>query len=180
MLTTSPITVGSPPARIEPTTASPVLTPTRICTETPNCGCEARERLLHAQRGPDGAFGVVLVGDGRAELGDELVADDLVEAAAERGDVGEQPLEGVVDQPFHLLGVAGGRHGGETDEVGHQDRDQPALVGRRERAAARIRGRTVRLRAPHATSRAVHDEATTSGASAPVPASSRSALAGCA
>ena len=35
VLTTSPITVGSPPARIAPTSTSPVLTPMRICTGIP-------------------------------------------------------------------------------------------------------------------------------------------------
>src|SRR5436190_4812455 len=35
------MTVGSPPARIEPTTPSPVFTPTRICTATPSWGTRA-------------------------------------------------------------------------------------------------------------------------------------------
>ena len=88
MLTTSPITVGSPPARIAPTSTSPVFTPMRICTRMPISGASAASVLVHPQRGPHRPLGVVLVGDGRAEQGHDLVADDLVEAAAEVDDVG--------------------------------------------------------------------------------------------
>ena len=68
-------------------------------------GGDALHRLLHAERGAHGPLGVVLVGDRRAEQGDDLVADDLVEPAAEGGDVGDEPLEAVVDQTFDLLGI---------------------------------------------------------------------------
>ena len=68
------------------------------------------ERLLHLQRGPHGPLGVVLVGDRRAEQGHDGVADDLVDPAAEAGDVGGQPLEAAVDQVLDLLGVAASRH----------------------------------------------------------------------
>ena len=43
--------------------------------------------------GADRALGVVLVRDGRAEERDERVADDLVDLAAERRDLGGEPLE---------------------------------------------------------------------------------------
>ena len=69
-------------------------------------GRERGERLVHAQRGAHRPFGVVLVGDGRAEQGHDLVADDLVEVAAEVDDVGDERLEARVDQALHLLGVA--------------------------------------------------------------------------
>ena len=48
--------------------------------------------------GPHRPLGVVLVGDRGAEQGDDLVADDLVEAAAEGRDVGDEPLEAAVDE----------------------------------------------------------------------------------
>ena len=70
---------------------------------------EALHRLLHPERGPDRPLGVVLVRDRGAEEGDDLVADDLVEPAAERGDVGDEPLETVIDQAFDLLGIGAGR-----------------------------------------------------------------------
>ena len=56
-----------------------------------------------------GALGVVLVGDRRAEQGDDGVADDLVDPAAEVGDVGGQALEAAVDEVLDLLGVAASR-----------------------------------------------------------------------
>ena len=149
------MTVGSPPARIAPTSTSPVFTPMRICTGDPELGRELGERLLHPQRGPHRPLGVVLVRDRRAEQGDDLVADDLVEPAAERGDVGDEPLEAVVDEAFHLLGVGVGREGGEADEVGHQHGDQPALVGRPP-GADRTPGRTVPLRPRRAARRTGH------------------------
>ena len=114
MLTTSPMTVGSPPARIAPTSTSPVLTPTRICTRMPRLGRERGQRLVHSQRGPHRALGVVLVRDRRPEERHDLVADDLVEVAAEVDDVGDQRLETGVDQAFHLLGIAAGRQRGEA------------------------------------------------------------------
>ena len=110
MFTTSPMAVGSPPARIAPTSTSPLFTPIRTCTGNSISPGERLHRLLHAQRGPDRPLGVVLVGDRGPEQGDDLVADDLVEPAAERGDVGHQPLETVVDQAFDLLGIGAGRH----------------------------------------------------------------------
>ena len=53
------------------------------------------EPFLHAQRGAHRALGVVLVRDRRAEERDERVADDLVDLAAERGDLGREALEAV-------------------------------------------------------------------------------------
>ena len=87
VFTTSPITVGSPPARMAPTSTSPVLTPTRICDRDADLGRDRGQRLLHPQRGAHRPFGVVLVGDRGAEERDDLVADDLVEPASEGGDV---------------------------------------------------------------------------------------------
>ena len=92
-----------------PTSTSPVLMPTRICTGVRISAASSPQRLVHAQRGPHRPFGVVLVGDRRAEEGDDLVADDLVEPAAEGDDVGDELLEAVVDEPLDLLGIGVGR-----------------------------------------------------------------------
>ena len=86
------------------------------------------ERLLHPQRGAHGPLGVVLVGDRRAEQGDDGVADDLVDLPAEGVDVGDEPLEAAVDEVLHLLGIAGLGQRREADEVGEEDRDDPTLV----------------------------------------------------
>ena len=94
---------------------------------------------MHPQRGAHGPLGVVLVGDRRAEQGHDLVADDLVEVAAEVDDVGDERLEAGVDEAFDLLGVAAGRERGEADEVGHEHGDEAALVGRGDQALTAFR-----------------------------------------
>ena len=84
-----------------PTSTSPVLMPTRISIgglASPAGLDEAGQRLLHPQPGAHGPLGVVLVGDRRAEQGDDGVAEQLVDAAAEQLDVGDQPLEAGLDR----------------------------------------------------------------------------------
>ena len=110
------------------------------------------DRLLHPQRGAHGPLGVVLVGDRGTEQGDDRVADDLVDLAAERGDVGHEALEAVVDQVLDLLGVERLGQRGEADQVGEQDRHDPALVGARRKAmpARRAEPGPGRRVAPHA------------------------------
>ena len=90
---------------------------------------EGGERALHLERRPHRPLGVVLVGDGRAEQGHDGVSDDLVDLAAERGHVGDEPFEAPVDQVLHVLGVGRLGERGEPDEVGEQDRGDAALVG---------------------------------------------------
>ena len=108
-----------------------MFTPTRSWASIAALVTEPGQRLLHPQRGPHRAFGVVLVGDGRTEQRDHGVADDLVDPAAERRDVVAQLGEAVVDEGLHLLGVGRLREGREPDEVGEDDRGDPPLVGAR-------------------------------------------------
>ena len=83
-----------------PTSTSPVLMPMRIWIggSAPTLVDEAGERRLHPQRRPHRPLGVVLVGDGRAEQGDDGVAEQLVDAPAERLDVGDEALEARLDR----------------------------------------------------------------------------------
>ncbi len=92
-------------------------------------GGERGERGVHAQGRPHRPLGVVLVRDRGTEQRDDLVADDLVEVAAEVDDVDDEGVEAGVDESLHVLRVAGRREGGETDEIGHQHRDEATLVG---------------------------------------------------
>ena len=89
---------------------------------------EPGQGLLHAQRRPDGPFRIVFVGHRRAEQGDHGVAHDLVDPAAERGDVVAQLGEALVDERLDLLGIGRLGERREPDEVGEQDRGDPALV----------------------------------------------------
>ena len=104
----------------------------------PQIGRLGPHHLVEAQRGPDGPLGVVLVGDGRPEQGDDGVAHDLVDPAAERRDLRGQPFEAPVDQVLDPLRVELLRQGGEPDQVGEEDGDDPTLVlGTTERVATR-------------------------------------------
>src|SRR3546814_15005892 len=69
-------------------------------------GGDAGQRLLHAQRGSNGALGVVLVGQRRTEERHDGVADDLVDPASERLDVGDEPPEAAVHEVLDLIRLA--------------------------------------------------------------------------
>ena len=79
VLTTSPATIPSPSAgrASSVTRASPVLTAMRSATPASECGVTDRERCAH------GALRVVLVRNRCAEDGDDRVADELLDGAAE-------------------------------------------------------------------------------------------------
>ena len=90
----------------------------------------AGERALHLQRGPHGALGVVLVGDRRAEQRDDRVADDLVDPAAEGGDVGRRAARSTGRRGSSpARGRASRDMRGEADEVGEQHVTTAPLVG---------------------------------------------------
>jgi hypothetical protein len=84
--------------------------------------------LLDRQRRPDGALGVVLVRDGRAEDRHHRIAHELRDRAAvpleDRAQVGVVRLQ----EPLHVLGIhpLGARR--EPHEVGEQHRDDLALL----------------------------------------------------
>src|SRR6266508_1094491 len=104
VFTTSPATMASPRSDLAPsvTTASPVLTPIR--TESP-------------QAGPNGTFGVVLVGRGRPEHRHHRIADELLHRAAEPLDLLLQAVVvGAEDGP-HVLRVRQLGLGREADEI---------------------------------------------------------------
>ena len=85
----------------------------RRCSRRRACGCRRRARrcgrpsvscMRSAARTARSASSSWAVG--RAEQRDDGVADDLVDAAAEGVDVGDEPLEAPVDEVLHLLRVA--------------------------------------------------------------------------
>ena len=89
---------------------------------------------LHAQPGAHGPLGVVLVGHGSAEQGDDAVAEQLVDAAAELLDVGDETLEAGLDQALDLLRVTVLGQRGVADEVGEEHGDDAPFLGRDEDA----------------------------------------------
>ena len=90
---------------------------------------EIFERVLHLQRRAHAALGVVFVRERHTEDRDDRVTDDLVELSAERAHVGDEALERAIHEVLHVLGIGGLRERGESDDVGHQHSDEPALIG---------------------------------------------------
>ncbi len=90
---------------------------------------ESSEGFMHLHRGSDGTVGIVLVGDRRAEQGQDAVAHHLVDSAAERRDVGDQPLEARVDQALHPLGIEMLGQRCVADEIGEDHGDHSTLLG---------------------------------------------------
>ena len=91
--------------------------------------------VLHPQRRPDRPFGIVLVGDGRAEQRHDAVTEQLVDASAEVVDVGDQPFEARFDEQLDVLRVEVLGQRGVPHEVGEHDRDDAALLGRDARTS---------------------------------------------
>jgi hypothetical protein len=87
--------------------------------------------LPHGQPRRHRPLGVVVVGGGHAEHGQQRVAHVLVDGAAVVGDHRGQAPEGGVDRPGDGLGVGPLGQRGEAHHVGEQDGGQLALVDRR-------------------------------------------------
>ena len=101
-------------------------------------GVELAECIAGGERRPDGALGIVLMGERGAEERDDRVTDELLHGAAEALQLGLHP--GVVgrEHPPHVLGVELFRAPGEADEVGEQDtHDLPFLADDRLGLAGR-------------------------------------------
>ncbi len=86
-------------------------------------------RALHREAGADGALGVVLVGDRRAEDGHDVVADELVDGPSEAGHLLAEAPQGAVDHRLERLGVHPLGDGGVAGEVGEEDGCLAPLLG---------------------------------------------------
>jgi hypothetical protein len=96
--------------------------------------------LAHGERGTDGALGVVLVRDGRAEDRHHRVADELLHRPAEALDLRPQaPVVGR-EHGAHVLRVELLRSSGEADQIGEEDRYDLALFPRRRLLGGERRG----------------------------------------
>ena len=103
---------------------------------------QARERLLHFERGAAGPLRVVLVGDRRAEERHDAVADELVDHPAVARNRLAERLEAAVHDHRHLFRVELLAHGREAGDVGEEDGDDLPLAARqRRRRAGRSRKR---------------------------------------
>ena len=140
VLTMSPVTMPWPSAPTL-TAASPVRTPTRTCEIHAGLPAERRDHVDEIEGGPDGALGVVLVGDRGAPHRHDRIADELLDDAAVAIDDHPRPLEVLVLELAHRLRVTVGRERREADEVGEEDRHHTSFRG----AARERRRRSCRL-----------------------------------
>ena len=122
MLTRSPATM---PWFVAPrvTAASPVSTPARASRSGPR----PRTASTSSSAGPDGALGVVLVGDRGAPHGHHGVADELLDGPAVPLDRGARRVEVAGQQLADGLGVAVLGQRREADKIGEQDGDEATL-----------------------------------------------------
>src|SRR5205823_13875331 len=73
-----------------------------------------------AQRGADRALGVVLAGGRGAEEGEHAVPGQVLDVAAERLDLADDPCDGVADDELHVLGIESLGERGRADDVGEE------------------------------------------------------------
>ncbi len=111
-------------------------------------------RALHREAGAHRALGVVLVGDRRAEDGHDVVADELVDGAAEAGDLVAEAPERAIDHRLERLGVHPLGDGGVAGEVGEEHGRLAPLLGagcqhREARGRAQAASRRCASPVPH-------------------------------
>jgi hypothetical protein len=82
----------------------------------------------HREGRAHGPLGVVAVGSGRSEHADHRVADELLDHAAERLDLGADAVVVRRQDGPHVLGIERLGARGESDEVDEDDRDDPPLL----------------------------------------------------
>ena len=97
--------------------------------------------LLHladdAERAADSTLGVVLPRRGRAEEGEDSVTGEILDVAAERLHLADDPGHGFPNDELHVFGVEPLRERGRADDVGEDGRHDLAFLphggGHRER-----------------------------------------------
>ena len=103
------------------------------------------DALAHGKRGAEGALGVVLVGDGGAEQGEQRIADELVDEAIEAFDRDRELGEHVVLQGADFLGIEAFAQAREAAQIGEQNGHRAPVGLLSRRAARRPPGRWPRL-----------------------------------
>ena len=144
VLTRSPATMPSPTAP-SVTAASPVSTPARARSPGAELAAERGDGREQVERCAHRSLGVVLRCSRRPPDGHDRVADELLHRPAVHGDDPAADLEVAGEELRTSSASRDSDEGGEADEVGEQDGDEPAL-GRR--LGARRRRRLVRERSP--------------------------------
>ena len=90
-------------------------------------GLELGHRLDQREPGTHGAFGIVLVGLGIAEIDQYAIAHVPSDETSGLDDEIGAATVVRTDDPLHVLGVEPGRERGRTNEVAEHDREMAAL-----------------------------------------------------
>jgi hypothetical protein len=89
---------------------------------------QLRDRVDDAERGANGAFGVVLVGNRGPEHGHHGVADELLHGSSEPFDLPLQEVVVEAEGRANVFGIGTVRTSREPHEVDEQDRDDLAFL----------------------------------------------------
>jgi hypothetical protein len=81
-----------------------------------------------AERAADGPLGVVLPRSRRAEEGEDSVACEVLDVAAQRLHLADDPRDRLADDQLHVLGVEPVRERGRADDVGKDCRQDLPLL----------------------------------------------------
>ena len=100
--------------------------------------------LQHRQGGEAGPDGVILVGDGCAEHCHQAVAHQSADRPLVAMDGLHHPLDGAVEEPLGVLGIAVADQLGRADHVGEEDGDLLALAGQGVAAGQDLLGQVAR------------------------------------
>ena len=90
---------------------------------------EERHLGLHVERGADGHFGVVFLGDGRAKDGHDAIPDELIDHALKLIDAARHQPGKLLDQHEQLFIIEALGEAGKTGEIGKQQGNVAALPG---------------------------------------------------
>ena len=93
-----------------------------------NVKAQALHRFADAQRGQNRSFGVILVGDRRAEERQHRIAEQPVDAPVEGQDGVDHRLQHVVDSHRGVLRCQIARASDRAGQVGEEDRQHTVLA----------------------------------------------------
>ena len=121
------------PAPTSPTTTAPVAAPTRTPKPSaPQPRPHLASVLLHlgddAERAANGTLGVVLARRRRAEEREDSVTGEILDVAAERLDLADDPRNRLAHDELHVLWVEPLCERGRADDVGEDGRQDLALL----------------------------------------------------
>ena len=128
-----------------PTTTAPVAMPTRAASGVPSGACNLAVRLDDGEPGAHGAFRLMLVGGGPAEIGEDAITHVLGDVSLKPGDRLGAAFVIPTDHVAQVFRIDVPGQFGRTDQVDEHDRELPPFAQRCRRGWWRNRLRAGRL-----------------------------------